>query len=248
VANPVPVPLQSGEAPSLRQPTRNSLASSIASAVAEAIASGHLKPGERVVELALAEQMEVSRVPVREALKVLHAQGILSGGSHRGYRIATFDDTTVQQVIEVRLMLETILLRDAIAGWRTRGPDLSGLDEAIGGMKIAAKIENRLASLSADLEFHRAIARAADNDIAATLWEAIARHVMIIFARKEYRDDDLNAIVAQHQSFRDYIERAIAEDHGADEISAALKDHLLQVSRARRMPAGAPAGPAPGEG
>ena len=56
-----------------RQPRRQSLAESIADTVAEAIANRHLMPGERVVELTLAEEMGVSRVPVREALKVLHA-------------------------------------------------------------------------------------------------------------------------------------------------------------------------------
>lgn len=234
MSDPIPIIATLEGQQALRQPERLSLAASIANSVAEAIATRHLKPGERVVELTLAEQMGVSRVPVREALKVLHAQGILSGGSHRGYRVATFDDETVQNVIEVRLMLETILLRGAVARWRADGADLSGLDEAIGRMKMAAKIDNRLRSLEADLDFHRAIAQAARNDIAATLWEAIARHVMIIFAQEEYRDDDLNAIVAQHEAFRDYIARAVEEEHSDEEIAAALQHHLLQVSRAKR--------------
>jgi DNA-binding GntR family transcriptional regulator len=218
----------------LRQPKRQSLAESIADAVAEAIATRHLMPGERIVELSLADRMGVSRVPVREALKVLHAQGIIAGGGHRGYRVAAFDDDTVRNVVELRLMLESILLRGAIQNWRRGTGDRSGLHAALAGMRTAALVGDRLASLGADLEFHRAICVAARNDIAATLWEAIARHVLIIFNREEYRDGNLNAIVRQHEVFLGFIEDAIAREIGDDAIERGLRDHLLQVSWAKQ--------------
>ncbi len=217
-----------------RQPKRPTLAETIADTVAEAIATGHLTPGERIVELTLADQMGVSRVPVREALKVLQAQGIITGGGHRGYRVAGFDNETAHNVVELRLMLESILLRDAVRNWRDGRGDLSGLHAAIDAMRVAAKVENRTASLAADLDFHRAIGGAAGNDVAAKLWEAIARHVMIIFNRPEYRDDDLSAIVQQHEAFLAFIETAIAEKTSDTEIEHGLHDHLLQVSRAKR--------------
>lgn len=223
-----------GAEPGLRQPKRQSLAEEIADSVAEAIATRHLMPGERIVELTLADQMRVSRVPVREALKVLHAQGIISGGGHRGYRVASFDEGTVRNVVEVRLVLESILLRGAIHNWRAGTGDLSGLHQAIDRMQTAALLGDRLASLAADLDFHRAICLAARNDIAATLWHAIARHVLIIFNREEYRDANLSAIVTQHREFLAFIERAIGSRIGDDEIEQGLKDHLLQVSRSKQ--------------
>ena len=64
----------SGEA--LRQPKRVSLSESVADSIAEAIATRVIQPGERLVETNLAEKLGVSRVPIREALKVLHAQGL----------------------------------------------------------------------------------------------------------------------------------------------------------------------------
>lgn len=223
-----------GDIGGLEQPKRFSLAESIANSVAGAIASSHLKPGERVVELALAEQLGVSRVPVREALKVLHAQGIISGGSHRGYRVSSFDDQTVKNVFELRLMLEKILLRDAVARVRAGEADLAELKTAIDHMKMAAKIDDRAASLAADLEFHRGICNAAGNEIASTLWETLARHVLIIFSRNEYRDDDLDSIVAQHTDFLGFIEDCVVNPRSDKELETALQDHLLQVSRARK--------------
>ena len=61
-----------------RIPKRINLAEKIADAVARAIASGLLEPDERVTETAIADRVGVSRAPIREALKILHAQGILA--------------------------------------------------------------------------------------------------------------------------------------------------------------------------
>ena len=115
----------------LRQPKRISLADSVADSIAEAISTRHILPGERIVESSLTSRLGVSRVPIREALRVLHAQGILSGGGFKGYRVTDFGPEVTQQILEVRLSLETILLRDAIANWRSGAADISELDRAI---------------------------------------------------------------------------------------------------------------------
>jgi DNA-binding GntR family transcriptional regulator len=215
------------------QPRRVSLAESIADSIAEAIATRHLNPGERLVETALADRLGVSRVPIREALKVLHAQGILSGGGHRGYRVSSFEPDTIQKVFEVRLMLETFLLRDAIRNWAAGLEDPGELDPPIQQMRMSAKAGDGRASLRADLEFHRVICRAARNEIAATLWEAIARHVLIIFNLDRYRDNDLAAVARQHVAFRDFVLAQTKAPGPEDELRRALEDHLLQVARTK---------------
>jgi len=215
-------------------PQRTSLATAIADSVAEAIATRRLEPGERVVETALAERFHVSRVPIREALKVLHAQGILSGGGHRGFRVTNFGPETIDKVFEVRLMLETFLLRDAVEQWRTGAANIADLDAAIRLMDAAAQTEDRPASLRADIEFHRTICLAAGNPIASTLWEGIARHVLIIFSLEAYRDSNLFAIADQHRVFRDFIVDATRRRLTLDEYRLALEDHILLVARAKR--------------
>ncbi len=201
--------------------------------MAEAIATGHLRPGERVVETALAERLGVSRVPTREALKVLAAQGILAGERHRGYRVAEFGPQTIAKVLEVRVMLETFLLRDAIAAWRAGQGSPAGLDAALLGMEAAAHLGDARASLRADLEFHRAIRRAADNEVAGALWDAIARHVVIIFSLEKYRDNDLAAVVRQHAALRDAILAQIRQPGSEEELRRAMEDHFLQVARSK---------------
>jgi DNA-binding GntR family transcriptional regulator len=220
------------------QPKRLLLAESIADSVAEAIATRLLSPGERIVETSLADKLGVSRVPIREALKVLHAQGILSGGGHRGYRVASFEPATIEKVMEVRLMLETFLLRDAIANWRSGAEDPVELNIAIEQMRMSAKAGDARASLRADLEFHRTICRASRNEIAATLWNAIARHVLVIFSLEPYRDKDLSKVARQHEAFRDWVLSQFTVEPSLEDLRTALEDHLLLVARTRRRGAG----------
>ena len=222
------------------------LAEAIADSVAEAIATGHLAPGERIVETALAEKYGVSRVPVREALKVLGTQGILVGGGHRGYRVASFAPEKIEKVFEIRLELETILLRDAIANWRRRGSGPGELDAVIETMRQAARAGDLRAMLRADLEFHRAICRASENEVAAALWTAIARHVLVIFNLARYRDVDLERALDQHLKLRDYIEGAIGGRSGGgagtSDIRSALERHF-QSRRPARTPVAREGGP-----
>ena len=219
------------------------LAEAIADSVAEAIATGHLAPGERIIETGLADTYGVSRVPVREALKVLATQGILVGGGHRGYRVASFAPEKIEQVFEVRLELETILLRDAVANWRRSGGGFGVLDTVIETMRQAARAGDLRAMLRADLEFHRAICRASENEIASALWNAIARHVLIIFNLARYRDVDLERALKQHLKLRDFIEAEIEAETGlqdradaqaaARDVRSALERHFQARRPAR---------------
>ena len=216
-----------------RIPKRVTMAETLADAVAKAIAVGVLTPGERVKETVLAEQAGVSRAPIREALKILYAQGIVTSDSNRGFCVASFDEKTIEKVLEVRLALETVLLRDAILHWRVTDPSALILDRTILRMEEAATSNDRSASMEADLSFHRAISETAPNNIAQILWSAIERHVMIIFSLQRYRDDDLDSVVTHHKKFRKFIHQQIAGELQPETLHKELEDHILQVSRMR---------------
>lgn len=209
------------------QPKRASLAESIADAIAEAVATRHLAPGERVVETALAKRYVVSRVPVREALKILHTQGILTGGGHRGYRVAEFTPERVNQVFEIRLMLEAILLRDAVTRWHREDADLTELQAIVETMRTAAKSEDFRSILRQDLEFHRTICAASENEVARSMWNAIARHVLIIFNLARYRDTGLSVVVRRHEKLLAFIRGQVQAPGSVDTLRAALDDHFL---------------------
>lgn len=77
----------------------------------ELILSGELKGGERVLEVALAERLGTSRTPVRYALSVLAAEGLIVGGGKRGFSVRSFTVQDIADAIDVRGALEGLAAR-----------------------------------------------------------------------------------------------------------------------------------------
>jgi DNA-binding GntR family transcriptional regulator len=212
-------------APQFRR--QESLPEAIANYVAESIAARVLKAGERIVETTLASQLNVSRVPIREGLKILHTQGIIDGGAGRSYRVASFSPKMVQSVQAARLELETLILGDAIVAWREGVSDTALLDQAIDDMRIAARLSDFQRMLRADIAYHAVICAAARNPIYASLWNAIARHTLIILNLARFRDIDLRVVVRRHEALRDQIVGMVKQSTAAGEPRALLQAHFL---------------------
>ncbi|MBV9569006.1 MAG: GntR family transcriptional regulator [Hyphomicrobiales bacterium] len=178
-----------------------SLPEQIADAIVEGIAAGALHPGQRLIEIDLARQFAVSRMPLREALKTLEAQGILAREQNRGVRVVELDESRVDRVCEVRAALETIAARDAIATLRASPARLQRLERPIKMMDEAVRRDDWAAVNRADLAFHYEICLASGNDIVLTLWQGLARHVLMIFGREILSEAGQSQIVQQHRDF-----------------------------------------------
>jgi DNA-binding GntR family transcriptional regulator len=83
----------------------------LAAQIRRAILIGDLSPGEQIRQAEWAERLGVSRIPVREALKTLAAEGILQHGHNRGYFVTRFGPLEVAQIYQMRRLLEAALLR-----------------------------------------------------------------------------------------------------------------------------------------
>lgn len=84
------------------------------------IMNGELLPGEKVHQVDLAQRLDVSRIPLREALSTLAAEGILTHRRNSGYQVARFSSNDLSEIYLMRRLLETELMRTA-----TLGPDLA---------------------------------------------------------------------------------------------------------------------------
>lgn len=94
------------------------------------ILSGECLPGERLIQEQLAEKYGLSRIPVREALRALEAEGLVVHGPGSGYSVAKIDAETLHSIQRVRQLLEAEAVRQAAAGNRL-GPELADEMEAI---------------------------------------------------------------------------------------------------------------------
>src|SRR5262249_3191721 len=177
-ASPATAPLHPPAAPAFAR--AQSLAAQVADFIVGGIAAGTYAFGQRLIETELAAQLKVSRVPIREALKMLEAQGILVVTPHRGAHVAEFDKVKSDRVRDARIALERLAIPDALATFQAQPEKLAVMEELLARMEQAVMRRDWLDAGKADLQFHRQICLASNNEIVITLWEALARHITII--------------------------------------------------------------------
>lgn len=209
--------------PSLTVVSSKSLADQVADKIVEGIASGALKAGRRIVEAELANELGVSRVPIREALKILHAQGIVAGRPRYGVSVAAYDDRKIVQIYEIRCAFEKIAIRDAKRN-ANMPVLLRKLDESIAEMDRCLQRGDLLGVSKADLHFHHEICRASQNDIVLVLWEALSRHMLIVFEQELLGDAEQASIVDHHRAFRRSF-----EELSVDALEAEIEGHIMRL-------------------
>jgi DNA-binding GntR family transcriptional regulator len=208
-----------------------SLADQVADSIVEGIANGALAPGQKIIEADLANKLQVSRVPVREALKILEAQGIVVGRPHRGVRVVEFDRTKIAQVYEIRLFLEKIAIRDARAKAANMPKLLANLGVIIDRMEHHLARSDLLGVMKADMDFHHEICLASENEIVIILWETLARHMMIIFEHELEADADRAHIVDHHRKLKRMLEAASPK-----ELEGEIERHIMRIQGMASLP------------
>lgn len=127
-----------------------------------AIITGELEPGERLMEIQLAEKMGVSRTPIREAMRKLELEGLIVMVPRKGAQVAEFTEKDIQDVLEIRAALEALAAR--LACQRMDERDFLKMQLAITEYSYAAKTKNVDEMMKQDVEFHDIICHATGND------------------------------------------------------------------------------------
>lgn len=149
---------------------RASLSQQIREVLLERIVSGALKPGDRLIELQIAEEMQTSQAPVREALRDLEAIGLIESQRNRGARVRIIDEDELAEIYMVRAELEA-LAGEIVA---LRAPETADkLAEIVERMKQAADSEDIRKFALLNSEFHGTIIHATGNQTLAKMWEGL---------------------------------------------------------------------------
>lgn len=127
----------------------------------QAILRGELKPGERLMEIRLANKLGVSRTPIREAIRKLELEGLVLMIPRKGAEVAEIKEKSLRDVLEVRKALEELSVR--LACERMTEDMLEELEAAAEIFKKALKSEDVTEIAQADVQFHDVIYKAADN-------------------------------------------------------------------------------------
>jgi DNA-binding GntR family transcriptional regulator len=128
--------------------------------LSQAILSGRYRPGDRLNESQIARELNISRIPVREALSQLQEQGLVQNRERRGMFVTNISAEEVLQIISLRLILETEALR--LAAMRMT-PELEAQLERLVDQMEGSLEGSLLDAAALDLEFHRTLWRASGN-------------------------------------------------------------------------------------
>ena len=127
----------------------------------KAILKGDLKPGERLMEIALAEKLGVSRTPIREAIRKLELEGLVVMAPRKGAKVASITERDLNDVLEVRKGMEELAIR--LACERITPEQLDELDKVEKKFSNLIDSENLTELAEVDVEFHDIIYAATNN-------------------------------------------------------------------------------------
>ncbi|MBO1077191.1 GntR family transcriptional regulator [Roseomonas marmotae] len=168
----------------------------VAERILASILGGQMKPGERIVELSLARKLGVSRGPLREALKTLHAAQVVQGRKGESMRVAEPSPEQLLQMLMVRATLEGLAAR-LVAATRTDESlrPLAALHEAARQAAGAGRTEEWR---ELDWRFHEAVCRAAGNDYLFASWRTIGNLVRLFLRYHPGFEQPGGSVLANH--------------------------------------------------
>ncbi len=196
-------------------------------AIRERIASGSLARGARVHQEDLAEELGVSRTPVREALRRLAAEGLVEMRTNRGARVADIDQGGMRGAYDARLVVEPGAAR--LAAHRRPAQPLARMRAAVAAQRRSTRSVER--SFEANREFHLALVAASQNEYLIQLVERlwVARIGATIYERQVETQERMVLDVREHEQILEAIEagdarraESLTRRHLADAMKRSL--------------------------
>lgn len=202
------------------------------------IVRGELPPGSKMVERELADSLGVSRVPIREALRMLESEGFVQVVPRRGVVVKVLSRTDVEELFDVRESLEALTARRAAE--RVSEASLRRLRRCLDRAHAAAEAGKQDQFGDANVAFHDEIARVAENRLLETLLDPLRAQLNWIFRQA----DDPDRLCSEHEQLFEAIAAgdplrasAVAAAHVNSSRATAFRVLFDEVSRADSEPA-----------
>lgn len=203
--------------------TQPKLAEQVREAIVSEIAAGSLKPGERIIQEQIAQELGVSRQPVQQALLLLKNQGVLRDAVGRGLIVAPLDLDQVRNMYDIRAVMEDLAFRKAAEKNPERakrfGPAL--IQSGRKGVKSASVG----AMIAADIKFHDFIYALSENPLIAPTIEAQWTNIQRVMGEVLMRDETPHDIWDQHEALLDTV---IAGD--GVKAGTMARQHITQAA------------------
>ncbi|MGH2464721.1 MAG: GntR family transcriptional regulator [Candidatus Limnocylindrales bacterium] len=199
------------------------LAEDAASVIREQILAGGLRRGTHLVEAKLAGRLGVSRGTIREAFKMLVADGLIEEEPRRGAFVVTLSSADVREIYEVRAAIEGRAAR--LLARRADSEALAELSMIVGEIRAAARSDDLAAAHRADLRFHERLCALSGN---GRLHEVFTRYVPAIQTLLHYDQVPYASLDASADEHRVLLEAIESED--GELAQRLLEAHASEAS------------------
>ena len=171
----------------------------------QAILRGELKPGERLMEIQLANKLGVSRTPIREAIRKLELEGLVLMIPRKGAEVADISEKSLRDVLEVRKVLEELAVK--LTCDKIKSAQIGELRHAAEGFRKTLKSSDITQIAEADVRFHDVIYEATDNQKLIQLLNNL-REQMYRYRVEYLKNDDVYpALIEEHQKIYEGLKR-----------------------------------------
>jgi DNA-binding GntR family transcriptional regulator len=189
------------------------------------IESGYLLPGTQLDERTLANELAISRTPLREAIARLVEEGLVERHPYRGNFVRTFSAKQINDLYVVRKTLEGLAVRLAVP--RLTEDDLAKLGQILNATDEALEHNDIIGYSSADQEFHETIAHITENEILIASIERLKRQIQIMRVSANHDPE----VVKRTALERPRILAALAA-RDAEQAAQLMEEHIEGVRRA----------------
>jgi DNA-binding GntR family transcriptional regulator len=222
-------------------PTRETMTGSAAGVLRGLILSGKLPPGTPLRLNQLAARLGMSIMPVREALRALEAERLVTFRPHRGAVVADISPEDVEEAYEIRAALEGLAARDGVR--RLTADDLARIRGYFAQMEEAAEAGDRDGLVACDQEFHRALFAAGRRPERTRriieLWESTRRAVPLTYRAYDPLDVAIDAhrpILAAIESGDARAAERLSRRHTKQAATRVLRAIARGTARAAKSP------------
>ncbi|MEX0807382.1 MAG: GntR family transcriptional regulator [Dongiaceae bacterium] len=220
--------------------SRSTTAEQVAAALRERIITGEFAPGLPLREVPIAESIGVSRNTVREAFRLLSAEGLVRHSMHRGITVSKLVRSDVIDIYEARRTLELSAIPHAT------GEKLRDIEIAIEALAAAIRADDRKMTAEADFSFHTALVRAIGSARLAEFHASLLTEVRLALAIADYKREEGRVFAEDHIAILDALRQAnfgvaarILKTHldASERIALSIVDEQDEAER-REMSAG----------
>ncbi len=207
---------------------RSTLAGRVYERLLESILTGKITPAQHLVEQTLADQLKVSRIAVREALRQLAKDQLVEIVPNRGAFVFSFSPDDVLEIYALRAALESMAVERVIQRGVTPD-DINGLQRLVDSMRDLEHRGDRLTGAGVDTEFHHVLMQLSHHRRAIEIWGQMSTLIRVIVYHVSNYYPEYAGLTRRHQDLVDLI-RAGDEKQAVEHVKAHISEgaqHLV---------------------